>query len=168
MKLNVSTECSIWLFQNKSFATDHCSNCSVSEVGQRECIYTDVTQSHTENPLLNFIFIKMEFCVNTGMHTNISPKAFSIPHFVFLTVCTFVCQAQLFSPNTFCHNILSTFTAVYSQSVENRDKFFINFHQSVQVSGKYRRNYQDHTNCLWVIRHQVLGRNMLRLNFCAH
>ena len=35
----------------------------------------------------------------------------------------------LFSPNTFCHNKLSTSTAKYSQFAENRVKFFINFHQ---------------------------------------
>ena len=32
-------------------------------------------------------------------------------------------SAQLFSTNTFCHNILSTSTAIYSQSAENKDKF---------------------------------------------
>ena len=73
-------------------------------------------------------------------------------------------STNTFSPNTFCHNILSTSTAIYSQSAENRDKFFINFYQRVQISGKYRRNYQDQTNSLWVIRHQVLGQNVLGLN----
>ena len=53
-----------------------------------------------------------------------------------------------FSPNTFCHNILSTSTTVYSQSAENRDKFLINFYQRVKTSGKKRRNYPDETNSL--------------------
>ena len=68
-----------------------------------------------------------------------------------------------FSPNIFCHNMLSTSTAIYSQSAENKDKFFIDFYQRVQISGKYRRNYQDQTNRLWVIRHQVLVLSVLRL-----
>ena len=37
---------------------------------------------------------------------------------------------------------------VYSQSAENRVKFFINFYQRVQISGKYRRSLQDPTNSL--------------------
>ena len=32
-------------------------------------------------------------------------------------------STNTFIPNTFCHNILSTSTAIYSQSVENKDKF---------------------------------------------
>ena len=81
-------------------------------------------------------------------------------------------SAQLFStttfnPNTFCHKIWSTFTAIYSQSAENREKLFINFYQRVQICGQYRKNYQDQTNSLWVIRHQVLRLNVLVLNSCA-
>ena len=69
--------------------------------------------------------------------------------------------------NTFCHNILSTSTAIYSQSAENTDKSFINFYQRVQKSRQYRRNYQYRTNSLLVIRHQVLGLNVLGPNSCA-
>ena len=57
-------------------------------------------------------------------------------------------KAQLFntntvSPNTFCHNILLASTAIYSQSAENKEEFFLNFYQRIQISGKYRRNCQD-------------------------
>ena len=76
-------------------------------------------------------------------------------------------NTNTFNTNTFCHNILSTFTAVYSQSAENRDKFLLNFYQRVQIFGKYRRNYQDQTDSLWVIRHHMLEQNVLGLISCA-
>ena len=41
---------------------------------------------------------------------------------------------------------------------------YIYFYQRVWISGKYRRNYQDQTNSLWVIRRQMLGQNLLLLN----
>ena len=52
-------------------------------------------------------------------------------------------MAQLFTTNTyssniFCHKILPASTAIYSQSNENRDKFFVNFYQRVQISRKGR------------------------------
>ena len=71
---------------------------------------------------------------------------------------------QLFSTKTFCHNILSTSPAIYSQSAENRDKYFINFQQRVEISGKYRMYNEDQTNRVLVIRHRVLGQNVLVLN----
>ena len=46
------------------------------------------------------------------------------------------------------NDILSTSTAIYSQSAENRDKLFTNIYQRVQVFGKYRRSYHDQTNSL--------------------
>ena len=61
-----------------------------------------------------------------------------------ITYTRYMKQAQLFSPNTFCHNILSTSTATYYQSTIN----FINFDHRVQISEKHPRNYQDHTNSL--------------------
>ena len=73
----------------------------------------------------------------------------------------------MYSPNIFCYNILSTSIVIHLQSAENRDKFFKNIYQRVQISGKYRRNYQDITNSLWAIRHQLLGQNVLGLNSCA-
>ena len=73
-------------------------------------------------------------------------------------------KAQLFCTNTFCCNILSFSTAIYSQYAKNRDKIFINFYLRVQTSAKYHKNYQDQTNSLWVIRHQALGENVLGLN----
>ena len=59
-----------------------------------------------------------------------------------------VYTAQLLITNTFCHNILSISTAIYSQSAEFRDKIFIKFYQRVKISRKYRRNHQDHTESL--------------------
>ena len=51
-------------------------------------------------------------------------------------------KAQLLSTNTFCHNILSTSTVIYSPSTGNRDKIFIDFYQRVQLSGEYRKNHE--------------------------
>ena len=62
--------------------------------------------------------------------------------------CGNVYWAQLFSTNTFSHIILSTSTAIYTQSAGNIDKFVLNFYQRVQIFREYRRNYQDQTNSL--------------------
>ena len=43
-------------------------------------------------------------------------------------------KAQLFSTNAFSLNILTTFTAVYSQSIVNTNNFFKDFYQRKQLS----------------------------------
>ena len=56
-----------------------------------------------------------------------------------IPLCIFnVCipEIPLCGPNTFCHNILLTSTAIYSQSAENKEEFFLNFYQRIQISGK--------------------------------
>ena len=67
-----------------------------------------------------------------------NPK-YSSSNYVSPNIAENLLQAQLFStntfsPNKFCHSVLSTFTAIYFQSIENRDKSFINFYQEVQTS----------------------------------
>ena len=52
--------------------------------------------------------------------------------YVFVLILSHINPAQLFITNTFSHNILSTSTAIYSQSAEN---FSIKSYQRVQISG---------------------------------
>ena len=81
-------------------------------------------------------------------------------------------KAQLFSTNTFSLNVLPSFTAIYSQTIVNTKNFFTYFYQRKQISRKLHRIYEDQTNCLRVIRLEVLGQNVLVLsvlvlNSCA-
>ena len=80
--------------------------------------------------------------------------------------------AQLFSTNaisanTLSLNVLSTFTAIYSQSIVNTNNLFTYFYQSKQISLELHRIYLDQTDSLRVIRLEVLGQNVLVLNSCA-
>ena len=82
---------------------------------------------------------------------------------VFINIYMFINVVQListntFSHNTFCHNKKSSSIPINSQVVENRDKFYINFYERVQISGKCRRN------SLWVIGRQVLVQNLFVLD----
>ena len=52
-----------------------------------------------------------------------------------------------------------SFTAIYSQNIENRGKFFVNFFQKGKSSRGRRLNSQDRINSLGVIRLKVLGLN---------
>ena len=45
----------------------------------------------------------------------------------------FMYMAQLFSANAFSLNVLSTFTAIYSQSNVNTNNFFTYFYQRKQI-----------------------------------
>ena len=72
--------------------------------------------------------------------------------------------AQLFNTNAFSLNILSTFTAIHSQSIVNTNNFFTYFYQRKQISRKLRWIYIDQANSLRVISLEVLGQNVLVLN----
>ena len=73
-------------------------------------------------------------------------------------------STNVFSANTFCLNILSTFTAIYLQSIVNTNNFSTGIYQRKQISRKWHRIYQDQTNRMRVIRLEVLGQNVLILN----
>ena len=45
--------------------------------------------------------------------------------------------AQLFSTNKLCLNVLSTSTAIYCLSIENRKNFFIVYYQRIEISQKW-------------------------------
>jgi len=81
-------------------------------------------------------------------------------------------STNAFSGNTFSLNVLSTFTAIYSQSIANTNNFISYFYQRKQISLKWHRIYLDQNNTLRVIRLEVLGQsvsalNVLVLNSCA-
>ena len=67
-------------------------------------------------------------------------------------------------------NFVSTFcqlTAIYSQSIVNKNNFFTYFYQRKQISRILHQCYKDQTNSFRVIRLEVLGQNVLVLNSCA-
>ena len=69
-------------------------------------------------------------------------------------------STKTFSANAFSLNVLSTSTAIYSQSFVNTNKFTY-FFQRKQISRNRQQIYEDQTNSLREIRLEVLGQNVL-------
>ena len=75
-----------------------------------------------------------------------------------------LCSSNAFSTNKFCLNVLSTYTAIYSQFIVNTNNFFTCFYQRKQMPRVLHRIYSDQTDSMRVIRLEVLGLNVLVLN----
>ena len=60
-------------------------------------------------------------------------------------------STNAFSANKFCHNVLSTFTSIYSQFIVTTNNFFSYFYQRKEIFWKRNRIYLDKTNSVRVI-----------------
>jgi len=76
-------------------------------------------------------------------------------------------RTNAFSANKFCLNVLSTSTAIYSQSIVKTNNFYTDFFERKQISRKWHWIYLYQTNSLRVIRLEVSGLNVLVLINCA-
>ena len=101
-------------------------------------------ESTQENTLLNSIsFYKQIMWRHKGnIALSIYIYIYLYRYFLFFILDSLViqitknCMAQLFSTNAFSHDVLSTFTAIYSQSIVNTNNFFTYFYQRKQKSRK--------------------------------